>query len=317
MDRIFRTNDGGESWWDITPPEAGPAEGEVKRAEAFFLDNDSAWAAYEPYETIWFTKDGGKTWGKSVTDYSGTVGAMFWFADQDHGWLMIFIDAGMSHVYTAIFRTTTGGTNWKKIVDPIDNDELQSFNKTGMFFIDGNTGWVTRDSGGVKPGAFVDATLDGGVTWQSLNLPEPEEMPDKFDQEYCRMHSPTLFSEAHGALVVDCTSYQGDVKIVSAFMFTTRDGSQSWERVDYPGGHLHFINRRTAFALGREIYRTQDGGLSWEQVKQVEWDGQFSFVNEQQAWSVARRGEAIALVKTQDGCRTWELLEPEVVASGD
>ena len=26
MDRIFRTNDGGESWWDITPPEAGPAE---------------------------------------------------------------------------------------------------------------------------------------------------------------------------------------------------------------------------------------------------------------------------------------------------
>jgi len=75
IDRILRTNDGGESWWDVSPPEAAPAEGEGKRAEVFSLDNVTAWAAYEPYEIIWFTKDGGKTWGESGTDYAGYVGA--------------------------------------------------------------------------------------------------------------------------------------------------------------------------------------------------------------------------------------------------
>ncbi|MCJ7660458.1 MAG: hypothetical protein MUO67_15025 [Anaerolineales bacterium] len=314
---ILRTDDGGESWWDVSPPEAGPVEGEEKRAETFVLDNNTAWVGYEPYETIWFTKDGGKTWGESGTDTAGYGGAKFWFADQDLGWLMIFIDAGMSHVYTALFRTTTGGKNWENIVDPSDNDELQSFNKTGMVFIERYTGWVTRDSGGVKPGAFVDVTLDGGITWQSLNLPPPEENPKKFDREYCRMHSPTLFSDISGALIVACISYEGDEMTETAYLFSTSDGGKNWKRFGYPGGHLHFIDQRTAFALGREIFRTQDGGLTWEQIKRVEWDGQFSFVNEQQAWAVARRGAAVALVKTQDGCRTWEQLEPEVAAGGD
>ena len=131
------------------------------------------------------------------------------------------------------------------------------------------------------------------------------------------MHSPTLFSDAHGALIVDCISYQGDEKMVSAYLFTTRDGGLSWERFDYPGGQLYFINQQTGFALGREIYRTRDGGLSWEQVKRVEWDGQFSFVDENLVWAVARDGDAIAFVKTEDGGRTWELLEPEIRSSAD
>ena len=316
-DYILRTNDGGESWWDVSPPEAGSAEGGVIRAEVFALDNNRAWVSYEPYETIWFTKDGGKTWGESDTNTPGYIGARFWFADQDHGWLMIFIDAGMSHVYTALFRTTTGDRNWENIVSPSENDELQSFNKTGMVFIDESTGWVTRDSGGVKPGAFVDVTLDGGISWKSINLPPPEENPNKFEQEYCRMHSPTLFSEFSGALVVACLSYEGDEMTETAYQFSTSDGGKNWKRLEYPGGDLYFVDRQTAFALGREIYRTQDGGLSWEQIKRVDWDGQFSFVNEQQAWVVAREGAAIALVRTQDGCRTWELMEPQAAASGD
>jgi photosystem II stability/assembly factor-like uncharacterized protein len=317
VDHILRTNDGGESWWDVSPPDPGPVEGGVIRAEVYVLDNESAWVGYEPYETIWFTKDGGKTWGESGIDTPGYIGARFWFADQDHGWLMIFIDAGMSHVYTVLFKTATGGTNWENIVSPSDNDELQSFSKTGMVFIDESTGWVTRDSGGVKPGAFVDVTLDGGNTWKSLNLPPPRVNPNKFDQEYCRMHSPTLFSEVSGALIVACLSYEGDEMTETAYQFSTSDGGKNWQRLEYPGGDLYFVDRQTAFALGREIYRTQDGGLSWEQIKRVDWDGQFSIVNEQQAWAVAREGAAIALVRTQDGCRTWELMEPQAAASGD
>jgi photosystem II stability/assembly factor-like uncharacterized protein len=223
----------------------------------------------------------------------------------------------MSHVYTALFRTATGGTNWENIVSPSDNDDLQSFRKTGMVFIDESTGWVTRDSGGVKPGAFVDVTMDGGNSWKSLNLPPPEENPNKFDHEYCRMHSPTLFSEVSGALIVTCLSHDGEEMIETDYQFSTSDGGYNWKRLEYPGGDLYFVDQRSAFAIGREIYQTKDGGFSWEQIKRVEWDGQISFVNEQQAWAVARIGTETALVKTRDGCKTWELMEPQAAANGD
>ena len=131
------------------------------------------------------------------------------------------------------------------------------------------------------------------------------------------MHSPTLFSEVSGMLIVACLSYEGEETTETAYLFSTSDGGKNWERLDYPGGHLHFIDEQIAYALGREIFQTQDGVLSWEQIKRVEWDGQFSFVNEQQAWAVARKGAAIALVKTEDGGRTWDLLEPKVSAGGD
>jgi photosystem II stability/assembly factor-like uncharacterized protein len=314
---ILRTNDGGGTWVDVSPPIVAPETAALIHTEAFFLDNDYAWITYQPYEEVWFTKDGGVTWEEAATGYSGYLGAMFWFVDHDHGWLMIFMDAGMSHVFSALISTTNGGSTWEKVLDPSHDNQLQAFSKTGMVFVDEDTGWVTRDSGGVQPGAFVDITRDGGLTWQSINLPPPEQNPEKFNQEYCRMHSPTLFSEADGALVVDCMSYQGDEMTETAYLFTTKDGGQSWERFDYPGGELHFIDHQTALALGREIYKSEDGGLAWEQIKRVEWDGQFSFVTQDRVWAVARSGDAIALVKTVNGCRTWTLLEPEIGASAD
>lgn len=316
-DHILRTYDGGETWRDISPPVAVPDAGALNQTEAFFVDNEYAWVSYQPYEKVWFTKDGGGTWEESPTGFRGYLGAMFWFVDPDHGWLMIFIDAGMSHVYSALLRTTNGGSSWEKILDPSFDDQLQAFTKTGMEFVDENTGWITRDSGGVQPGAFVDVTRDGGFTWKSINLPPPEQNPEKFTQEYCRMHSPTLFSVTDGALVVECTAYQGDETSETAYLFTTKDGGHSWERFDYPGGDLIFIDRQTAFALGREIFKSEDAGFTWDQIKRVEWDGQFSFVNQELAWAVAQSGDAIALVKTVDGCSTWALLEPEVRARGD
>jgi photosystem II stability/assembly factor-like uncharacterized protein len=315
-DHVLRTADGGNTWWDISPPEATPQGDGEKRAEAFFLDSETAWVIYNPYEIIWQTMDGGMTWEPSISAYTGLLGAAFWFADKDHGWLMKYLDAGMSHVYVALFRTTTGGTYWEKIWDPTSSDDLQSFSKTGMVFFNANTGWVSRDSGGVQPGAFIDVTEDGGSTWQSLQLPPPEDDPDIFEKEYCGMHSPVLFTELSGALVVECRRFDGDERVSTSYLFSTTNSGQTWSRLDYPGGKLHFVDQNVAYALGQEIYQSQNGGRTWISIKSVNWDGQFSFVNRNLAWAVARDGEEIALVKTTDGCRSWEMLNPKIAASG-
>ena len=60
--RILRTTDAGQTWYDVTPLE--PPDG-ISRA--FFLDGDRAWAVQprEQQAVVWQTKDGGQTWNSS------------------------------------------------------------------------------------------------------------------------------------------------------------------------------------------------------------------------------------------------------------
>ncbi len=317
-DHVLRTNDGGESWWDVTPPETSPADDSYLQAAGFFLDSDLAWVSFLSYEIVWRTSDAGITWLPARTQYAGNLGADIYFADETYGWIMKYLDAGMSHVYSSLSRTTSGGAYWEDVFDPYTSSDLQSFSKTGMVFIDADIGWVTRDSYGVQPGAFVDATTDGGSSWQEIPLPPPPDEPNKFKDEYCGMYDPHLFSRSEGALTVRCTRYDNDNnKILTDYLFSTSDGGQNWNRFDYPGGDLQFINEDVAFALGNEIYRSHDAGKTWTDVKSVNWTGKFSFVNENLAWAVARAGEEIALVKTTDGCASFTEIQPEVIDAPD
>jgi photosystem II stability/assembly factor-like uncharacterized protein len=69
------------------------------------------------------------------------------------------------------------------------------------------------------------------------------------------------------------------------------------------------LNSRVGWALSRDIYQTKDGGLTWEKIKTVNWDGQFDFVNEQTGFAVARSESRIALVRTFNAGRSWESLK--------
>jgi hypothetical protein len=42
----------------------------------------------------------------------------------------------------------------------------------------------------------------------------------------------------------------------------------------------------------------------------VNWDGQFSFVDDLHGWAVARNEQEIALVRTQNGGTSWSILKP-------
>jgi len=312
-DHIFKTEDGGETWWDITPPETAPLSAEIMRAETFFLDDSTAWVSYEPYTTVWRTTDGGIHWWPARVPMEGYLGATLWFLDADNGWMMKYLDGGMNHVYSALFHTSTGGRFWNKLLDPTSSGDLQSFPKTGMVFSSPDMGWITRDPQGVKPGAWVDATSDGGYTWDELNIPSPIGTPEKFEQEYCGMFNPELFSTSSGALVITCRRFDDGNEVTSSYLASTTDSGATWTLNDYPGGELQFITQDIAYALGREIHKSVDGGKSWVKIREVSWDGQFSFVDENLAWAVARAEEEIALVHTADGASKFSEIKPQVI----
>ena len=335
-DHVFRTQNGGKTWRDVTPPQPAPTEGDTIAALGFFTDASTGWVAYggplgsgsvPPYLLVWYTDDGGASWTYGVINTTSVNRISFspWyldFVDSQHGWLLVFLGGGMMHAYVALYSTSDGGATWTDILDPnteIDID-IQSFAKTGMLFVDAQTGWLTRDSQGVEdiPDTFL--TRDGGVVWSRIALPAPSGMTGWFDNNSCGMYSPVAFSTQSVLFTMKCLD-NATYKVEHDYLYSTSDSGQTWQSAPLPpdfkvsnppSGGLYFTNAQTGLALGRVIYRTDNGGRSWSLAKLVNWDGQFTFLDLNTGWAVASNAGQIALVQTVDGGRTWQKVRPVV-----
>jgi photosystem II stability/assembly factor-like uncharacterized protein len=328
-DRVLFTQDGGNTWADISPPESDSSDDETSKvAFGFFLDVDTAWVTYADVvlfnipenPVVWYTGDGGESWeAKGTLDTSGMAEFYspqhFTFVDEDNGWLMVIVGAGMSKAYFLLYHTEDGGENWALIQDPSTDSGMNACPKTGMVFGDANTGWVTRDCAGLIDGAHVFGTGNGGDLWNYFELPPPESDPDGLMMpNMCRTHSPTFTSPTTGLVAVTCVQFNADdTKTETHYIYTSTDSGLSWQGGSpYPGGEIMVIDNDFAFAFGKDISRSTDSGASWEFLSSTDWEGQFSFINHQAGWAVARSEDNVALVKTTDGGVTWGLLEPVV-----
>lgn len=202
------------------------------------------------------------------------------------------------------------------------------------------TGWILVDDSGCgpcygnQPAPAYWLSVDGGSTWHQDRLPAPQAEPDLFDQYWqCYPQQLNLLSEEIVRLVVACWDKRlGSDWLVAgpgeaAYLYASGDGGASWEtyplppavelRVEVPPTgsvgegkvRMIFVNAKDGMLLGREMFRTIDAGVSWFPVNTVTWDGEFSFVDPWLGWAIARNGDARALVYTEDGGKTWQILE--------
>jgi photosystem II stability/assembly factor-like uncharacterized protein len=333
QDHVFRTGTGGKTWRDVTPPQPAPAAGVSVVALGYFSDSSNGWVVYGPsdsspvpsYILVWFTHDGGASWTSGKIDATGVSDESFspWyldFSDSQHGWLMVYLGAGMMHAYVALYSTNDGGATWKDILDPHMQNDIQSFTKTGMIFVDADTGWLTRDAQGVEASPHIFKTQDGGLNWTRIDLPAPAGAASWFDNNACGTYSPFAFSSQSVYLISKCLD-NATYKVEHDFLYATEDGGQTWKSVALPSaftvtgppnGGLFFADLQNGLALSRWIYRTDDGGKTWSSGKQVNWDGQFSFIDLNTGWAVATNAGQIALVSTVDGGKTWQEIQPVV-----
>ena len=292
---LFHSADSGENWRRIGSPF--PGESQIR---ALAVDPKNSNVVYAGADNgIYRTEDSGMNWAKLDSPMDGLKIWAIAINPSDPNTIF----AGTSPPF--LFRTRDGGKSWEKlsaaiaqecaiglpritalVVDPVDSDTvLAGVEIDGVYRSrDGGDTWnqvqgiTNPDIHGmafslgeqktvlVSTPREIFASKDDGETFQSLMTSSSLPMP------YCRWvavkpDNPEVLFVANGDAAVGNT---GTIR-------RSTDGGQSWEERPLPvepnSPVWNFATNAAdpdlilANSVYGELYRTQDGGDSWDKIK--------------------------------------------------
>ena len=309
--QVVRTNDGGITWYNLTPPGLTEAGYSI---EMFVLDNSHTWiqkpdpANFPNGGTLYRTADSGLTWENITTPFSG--GALK-FLDEKHGWILAGLGVGAGSMGVSIFQTTDGGETWKQTYT--NNPNLSNAGdslplggiKNGITPLNMQTAWVygvTYASGAV----YLYRTDDGGANWKEQSLPLPEGAQDaelSFDQV-------AFVTPTDGFLAMRLAS--SDPRLA---VYVSNDAGNTWTLTPTlipQGGTLDFLSAQEAVIYnGEQFYVTRDAAYTWTvippDIKFGETFAGMDFVNALSGWVITLdpTNNQRSLYRTHDGGATW------------
>jgi photosystem II stability/assembly factor-like uncharacterized protein len=313
-EHIIRTNDGGVTWYNVTPPELTEAGYSVF---AEFFDVSHAWIQIaDPNNfpnggTLHFTSDGGLSWTSVETPFS--AGDME-FVDADNGWILADLGVGAGSMAVSVFQTNDGGQTWNRTYT--NDPNLESAGDTlplgGLKFLIAPLNMEIAWVGGVvySPGSvYLFRTDDAGATWFNINLILPEEAA----LSEIAVESLHFTSASQGFLVLRMTSENPKTLI-----FVTEDGGNTWQPLPETFPRASRLETPSAqeivFYTGDQFYVTKDAGQTFEVIDpDIQFDEiiDMSFANASTGWVIAPNTTGTnALYKTTDGGQTWFAIIP-------
>jgi len=322
---VWITRDGGHVWCEVTP-ERELTDEEPFEVHGGFVDANHAWLIFEkidreydvpPISSVLFTKDGGETWRSSQPldiDLGGLSPKISFVPTDNHtGWLRIGGFGGGGVLVANQFRTTDGGETWDLCdsTGPCDIPNIDPNAMSDMAFTDDQHGWLLESSINESPIRYHE-TNDGGREWIAHTLPAPSELDHS---SWCSLDDLSLLDDGIARFYVRCTDYRRDTGEASHFdpyLYATEDGGETWHVHSLPTtGWMRHFDRYNGLLFRDGMWRTQDGGATWQRINTVIWDGQFSFIDAWHGWAVAEsEDDEIALVNTTNGGESWKILNP-------
>jgi photosystem II stability/assembly factor-like uncharacterized protein len=281
-DGVFGTTDGGRTWTQQTADIDGSA--------LFFLNAERGWAVGSSGRIL-ATTNGGRTWTRQTSGLVNNIRAVQ-FVDERTGFALGNFDG--------LIGTTDGGATWRQVLDR-ESAELRSSRGTGFTFVSPTLGFITCEDGSLL------STQDGGRTWSRQRL-RPENVSGNDLQKIVFVNATT-----------------GWVLAENNSVFGTTDGGRVWTLlgtipVNAFVSDITFTTANTGWAVGSNstpnqgiyqsvLWRTQDGGRTWEQVRTTRLNDFFSLAapNAQTAYAVGQ----LAIAATSNGGALWTAQAPE------
>lgn len=337
---ILHTQDGGNTWQDVTPPE-----GAYNSNGVFALDSKQAWATFftrldQPISAavVWYTQDGGINWQPSQPfpvnlDREGKDVPVayyqpqnLYFLDSQTGWLLVDVYYGMHSTRLLLFCSQDGGQTWKVVNDHYH--DLQKAIGIGTIFIDPKNGWYAEndirfqwmalriDDLIAQGGWKLRKTSDSGDSFQEFSLlPLPAALrKPQLAGKSADCGETRMLTIAPSVIGVEWTCWiYTEPRQELSFFFISADAGASWHSWQASGNEF-FLDAQNGWRLAnRQVQQTFNSGQDWVSIKTVAWEtAQFDFVDTDSGWAIVTNGSATALVQTTDGGKTWQEITPLV-----
>lgn len=316
--QIVRTNDGGITWHDVTPPEVTETGYGVR---SFALDVNHVWVQIPDFSNypssgwLYRTSDGGLTWTKSTTPFSdGDIE----FIDFDNGWMLADLGVGAGSNAIAMYRTADGGENWTLIFTNAPDQSNASDSiplgglKGGVAPLNTQTAWVY----GVvySPGTvYLFRTDDGGETWSAVtSVP----LPDGAQNAELGVDLLDFLTPNEAWMTLRVVS-ESENKVA---IYTTNDAGNTWSLTPTTipsGGSADFLSATEAVIYnGEQFYVTRDAAHTWNIIPpDIVFGDTFArmdFVNTSTGWVLTfdPTNQHSTLYRTTDGGSTWSPVIP-------
>ena len=309
--QIVRTNDGGITWYNVTPPNVTEAGYNV---DIFVLNNESVWIhlpSFENYPNSGFlyrTADGGLTWTLSNTPFSRVRIKLF---DPANGWALADLGVGAGSNAVAVYQTLDGGNEWQQkfINDPNNANASDSLPlgglKYGIASPNMDSAWIY----GIvySPGsAYLYRTDNTGYLWNPVSIP----LPTGADESELTIEQVRFFTPNNAFLAMRLTSDS-----VNLAVYTSGDDGSTWSLTPTlipNGGTADFLSAEEAVIYnGSQFYVTRDAARTWSIVPpDIDFSDTFlamDFVDPSTGWliTVDPTTNHRSLYKTGDGGATW------------
>jgi photosystem II stability/assembly factor-like uncharacterized protein len=243
--------------------------------DVFFVSKEEGWVSGTA-GTILHTKDGGNSW---TAELGGDPQAQaqelrhLFFTDARHGW---------AQVEGTMFRTTDG-ENWQQVTGDIRGDAV----------------FVSDVKGFKSYGGIISVTQNGGTSWKEGFRCHAKMEVEGLTQERDCNAGVLQFPSANVGYGM------GDPRIT----VKTVDGGATWEVLvgpEEPGDQrvqaALFVDENTGYALRWfRLYKTTDGGQTWQGVAAKLPGSKLQFVDHGVGWSCL----GTTLAYTVDGGKHW------------
>ena len=301
---ILRTEDGGESWLNVTPPDilSDPAY-----SKSFFLDETTGWFLLEDVDKpnlgeIYRTTDGGGTWLWRAIPFGR---AEFGFLDSENGYALFSMGAAAGSMGVSVWMTVNGGGDFNRVFFHEPGFEYTlpfSGIKNGIAFRDPLNGWV----GGSIPMdgvIWLYRTVDGGLSWFEQKV----DLPAGYENYQTSTYAPLFFDDGLATLPVQLSGEK------SGYVFyRSSDDGETWDAtlpVNLRGTYaIASHNEIIVWDGGDTIYSSGDGGETWS-LHASDWQPldllrELDFVTINEGWALTED----SLYRTEDGGKTWKKL---------